>query len=63
MHPMSRIAAACALVVAGLIQPASAGAADWTETIPADAAQADLDALYRGLKSGHYDLYAHVPKA
>ncbi|WP_428409633.1 S41 family peptidase [Hyphococcus sp.] len=57
-----RVAAACAFFLIALLPTASAGETEWSETISAEAAQADLDALYDGLRSGHYDLYAHRPK-
>lgn len=31
--------------------------------LPAAAVRADLDALYAGLRSAHYDLFAHTPRA
>jgi len=42
--------------------PAVAQPADWSQSVSAEAARADLAALYDGLKSAHYDLYAHRSK-
>jgi hypothetical protein len=39
--------------------PASAQSADWSQNISAEAAQADLTALYDGLQSAHYNLHIH----
>lgn len=41
----------------------AAGAAAAGENLPIDAIRADFDALYAGLKSAHYDLYARRSKA
>ena len=38
-------------------------ATDWSETVPPKAAQADLAALYDGLKSAHYNLFVHRSRA
>ncbi|MEM7729804.1 MAG: S41 family peptidase [Pseudomonadota bacterium] len=35
----------------------------WTEKVAPSDARADLDALYAGLRSGHYDLYANRTEA
>ena len=35
---------------------------DWSDTVSAHAAREDLAALYAGLRSAHYDLYAHRPR-
>ena len=41
----------------------AAAATDWSETVPPKAAQADLAALYDGLKSAHYNLFVHRSRA
>ena len=38
---------------------ASAQPADWPQSVSVEAAKADLTALYEGLQSAHYDLYAN----
>jgi len=47
-----------------LMAPITAAAepADWSQVVAADKARADLAALYTGLQSAHYDLYANRSK-
>lgn len=49
------------IITAFLITPgvAAAQTENWTQTVPVEAARADLSALYDGLQSAHYDLYAN----
>ena len=42
-----------------LLGTAAAQTQDWSQTVSPEAAQADLEALYNGLQSGHFDLFSH----
>jgi hypothetical protein len=48
-------------IAAFLMTPATTNAqtVDWSQLVPVEAARADLTALYKGLKSAHYDLYVN----
>ncbi len=51
--------AAFALALYAFGSQAAAAEPDWSDTITPKAAREDLDALYAGLKSGHFDLFAN----
>jgi len=44
------------------LDSAAAEPTDWTQSVSAEATRADLAALYAGLQSAHYDLYANRSK-
>ena len=51
------------LLIALICLAMSPAATTRAETIPVDTLKADFAALYAGLRSAHYDLYAHRSKA